>query len=107
MIYFKEALLNNWAEEYIAKKEAKEEKKVLKLENTSSIEEAVIVESKEKENNFNWEEFLKLPQLVQEEITAAAYEDYLLEAETTDSKLIRGIFEKGKKMNDVVFVIPH
>ncbi len=95
--YFKEALLNNWAEEYIAKKEAKEEKKVLKLENTSSIEEAVIVESKEKENNFNWEEFLKLPQLVQEEITAAAYEDYLLEAETTDSKLIRGIFEKTKK----------
>ncbi len=95
--YFKEALINNWAEEYIVKKEAKEEKKVLKLESTSSIEEAVIVESKEKENNFNWEEFLKLPQLVQEEITATAYEDYLLEAETTDSKLIRGIFEKTKK----------
>ena len=42
--YFKEALLNNWAEEYIVKKEAKAEKKAKKIENIPSIEEAIIVE---------------------------------------------------------------
>ena len=31
--YFKEALLNNWAEEYIAKKEVKAEKRAIKKEN--------------------------------------------------------------------------
>ncbi len=96
--YFKEALLNNWAEEYIAKKEIKAEKKAFKLENIPVIEEAVIVESAEEiDNSANWDEFIVLPQVVQEEITAAAYEDYLLETGATDSKLIRGIFEKGKK----------
>lgn len=96
--YFKEALLNNWAEEYIVKKEAKAEKKAKKIENTPSIEEAIIVESEKESDNFaNWDEFMGLPKLVQEEISAAAYEDYLLETGATDSKLIRGIFEKGKK----------
>ncbi len=96
--YFKEALLNNWAEEYIVKKEAKVEKKAKKIENIPSIEEAIIVvPEKESDNLANWDEFMGLPKLVQEEISAAAYEEYLLETGATDSKLIRGIFEKGKK----------
>ena len=96
--YFKEALLNNWAEEYIVKKEAKAEKKAKKIENIPSIEEAIIVEPEKKSENLaNWDEFMGLPKLVQEEISTAAYEEYLLETGATDSKLIRGIFEKGKK----------
>ena len=95
--YFKEALLNNWAEEYIAKKEVKAEKRAIKKENLQ-IEEAVIIEPQNKsENSVLWENFLKLPALIQEEITAVAYEEYLLETGAEDIKLIKNIFEKGKK----------
>lgn len=41
--------------------------------------------------------FLKLPALIQEEITAVAYGEYLLETGAEDIKLIKNIFEKGKK----------
>ena len=95
--YFKEALLNNWAEEYIAKKEVKAEKRAIKKENLQ-IEEAVIIEPQNKsENSVLWENFLKLPALIQEEITAVAYGEYLLETGAEDIKLIKNIFEKGKK----------
>jgi hypothetical protein len=95
--YFKEALLNNWAEEYIARKEIKEEKKTKKIEKLP-IEEAIIIDPQKKvESTALWDEFLSLPQPVQEEITATAYEEYLLETGTTDTKLMKGIFEKGKK----------
>lgn len=43
--YFKEALANNWAEEYILKKKPKELKKDKKLD----IEEAIIVDNNKKE----------------------------------------------------------
>ncbi len=95
--YFKEALLNNWAEEYIAKKEVKAEKRAIKKGNLQ-IEEAIIIEPQNKnENAVLWEKFLKLPALIQEEITAVAYEEYLLETGAEDIKLIKNIFEKGKK----------
>ncbi len=95
--YFKQALENNWAEEYIVKKESKAEKKA-KIIESLTIEEAVIVENQNKsEATALWNEFSSLPQLVQEEIIVAAYEDYLLETGTSDSKLMKGIFEKGKK----------
>ena len=94
--YFKDALQNNWAETYIAKKENIEEKKMKKKQNV--VEEAILVEEpKEVLSTVTWEEFLALDPLLQGEIEAVAYEEYLIKAESSDSKISRGIFEKAKK----------
>jgi len=94
--YFKDALLHNWAETYIAKKESIEEKKVKK--NQTVIEEAVlVVEPKEELPNHTWEEFLALESSLQGEIEVAAYESFLLEAGSNDNKTMKGIFEKSKR----------
>lgn len=94
--YFKDALLHNWAETYIAKKESIEEKKVKK--NQTVIEEAVlVVEPKEELPKHNWEEFLALNISLQGEIEAVAYESFLLEAGSNDNKTMKGIFEKSKR----------
>ena len=94
--YFKDALQNNWAETYIAKKENIEEKKMKKKQNV--VEEAILVEEpKEALSTVTWEEFLALDPLLQGEIEAVAYEEYLIKAESSDSKISRGIFEKAKK----------
>ena len=44
-----------------------------------------------------WEEFLALSPALQEEIYSEAYREFLLQSESTDSKISRGIFEKAKK----------
>ena len=95
--YFKEALVNNWAEEYMAKKESKAEKRAIKMESLK-IEEAVIVEPQKNMKNIAlWEDFLKLSLSKQEEISATAYKEYLQETGAEDDRLIKNIFEKGKK----------
>ena len=94
--YFKDALLNNWAETYIVKKETFAEKKAKKQE--SIIEEAIFIEDlKEVLPKHTWEEYLALPSQLQEEIEAATYESFLLEAGSKDNKTMKGIFEKSKK----------
>ena len=80
-------------EEYIANKEATKKKEEKIQEAAPIIEEANIVET----YKYTWEEFLALSINRQEEITLIAYEKYLKDTGSQDSKLIRGIFEKGKK----------
>lgn len=91
--YLVKALDENWAEEYIANKEATKKKEEKIQEAAPIIEEANIVET----YKYTWEEFLALSINQQEEITLIAYEKYLKDTGSQDSKLIRGIFEKGKK----------
>ena len=94
--YFKDTLANNWAETYIANKEAHEEKKARKQ--SKIIEEAVLIEEpKEELPKHTWAEFLALDPALQGEIEAAAYEEFLLEAGSNDNKTMKGIFEKSKK----------
>jgi len=92
--YFKDALENNWAEAYILKKQDKKEKKVKKIE---VIEEAVLVKEDKEDLKYTWNDFMILEKNVQEEIEKLAYEEYLKEAQSTDNKVMRGIFEKSKK----------
>ena len=94
--YFKDALLNNWAESYITKKQATEEKKAKKEKNV--IEEAILIEEpKDDIVSATWEDYLVLDMPLQDEICAAAYEEFLIETESTDNKISKGIFEKAKK----------
>jgi len=94
--YFKDALENNWADEYITKKEIKLEKK--QKDQEKIIEEAVLVEEpKEELPKYTWEEYITLDTPVQEEIKATAYESFLLEAGSKNNKTMQGIFEKSKK----------
>lgn len=93
--YFKDALDNNWAEEYISKKEAKLDKK---KKNEPQIEEAILVEEEAiNSTKFTWDDYIKLQQNVQEKIEEKAYENFLSEAGSIDNKTMRGIFEKSKK----------
>ncbi len=94
--YFKDTLENNWADEYIVKKEAKEEKKSKKKEKLS-IEEAIIVEEKPINNIYTWEDFEKLEFHFKNEIEAAAYEDFLIKSNAVDNRIMKNIFEKSKK----------
>lgn len=91
--YFKDALKNNWAEEYIAKKQQNAVKKTEKLEK-QKIEEAVFVEVPLYKN---WEEVEKLTPEIQNQLAEKAYENFLREANSADNKIMRGIFEKSKK----------
>ncbi len=94
--YFKEALVNNWADEYISKKKAKENKVAAKK--IEVIEEAHIVESTDsKVSNLSWEDFEKLPIESQNKIKDKAYKIYLEETNSSDTKSSRGIFEKTQK----------
>lgn len=94
--YFKDALLNNWAEAYIAKKESFEEKRAKKQEKV--IEDAIIIEEEKMElPKHTWEEFLLIDPTLQGEIENKAYESFLLEAGSKDNKTMQGIFKKSKK----------
>lgn len=94
--YFKDALSNNWAETYIAKQELKEEKRL--KDSNKIIEEAVIVEdNKANVITKTWDEFLVLETKLQEEIEEKAYKDFLFQSNSSDSKVMRGIFNKSKK----------
>ena len=97
--YFKDALENNWADEYIAKKENKEVKKI--KNNNQVIEDAILVEEAkeiaQERIELTWEDFEKLEKHVKEEIESATYEEYLMEIGSNDNKVINGIFQKSKK----------
>ena len=91
--YLLKALEGNWADEYIAKKKTTDNKKVKKTEETKPVEEAQIIEIPK----YTWEDYISLDPALQGEIEAAAYEDFLVQAESTDSKTMQNIFEKSKK----------
>ncbi len=93
--YFKDTLNNHWADEYIASKQEKQNKRI--KQESKIIEEAVIVEEKHVENNCVWEEFTALDEEYQRKIENDTYLNFLKEAEGTDNKIMRGIFEKSKK----------
>lgn len=86
--YFKDALKYRWAEEYIAKKQAKRnEKKPVIAEEVQVIREVYPA----------WEEFLALDENTQKFLENKAYDNFLLESNSLDNKIMRGIFEKSKK----------
>ena len=87
--YFKDALKNNWAEEYIIKKQAKVKK--IEKEFEKNLEEKEVIEYKE------WEEIKKLDRELLDDLEVKAYEEFLKEANSIDNKIMRGIFEKSKK----------
>ena len=86
--YFKDALKYRWAEEYIAKKQAKKQEKKPEI-----IEEIHVV----KEELPSWEEFLSLDENIQKLLEEKAYEKFLKEANSADNKIMKNIFEKSKK----------
>ena len=92
--YFKDALKNNWAEEYIAKRQRKSVEKDKKIEGNKQIEEAVLVENPIYRS---WTEIENLEPEIQKELEGKAYANFLKEANSVDSKIMRGIFEKSKK----------
>lgn len=92
--YFKDALKNKWAEEYIAKRQRKSVEKDKKIEESKQIEEAVLVENPIYRS---WSEIETLEPEIQKELEEKAYANFLKEANSVDSKIMRGIFEKSKK----------
>ena len=92
--YFKDALKNNWAEEYIAKRQRKSVEKDKRTEENKQIEEAVLVENPVYRS---WTEIESLDAEIQKELEEKAYANFLKEANSVDSKIMRGIFEKSKK----------
>lgn len=94
--YFKDALLNNWADEYIAKKKAKENK--IATKKIEIIEEAYIVENPDSKTlNLSWGDFEKLPIESQNKIKDKAYKIYLEETNSSDNNSSKNIFEKTQK----------
>ena len=91
--YFKEALINNWADEYIVKKKVKDIKQ--KEKEKEVIEEAVVVE--EKQNLLDYDFFEKMSSKEQEEIVEKVYIDFLNKSTGTNSPFYLKLFEKGKK----------
>ncbi len=95
MKYFKDALVNNWAEEYILKKKNKESIKQRKLE----IEEAVIIETpKEEKKSFSWDEFEKLSKKSQNKLTELAYSNFLKETKSSGDNEQKKIFKRAEKI---------
>lgn len=90
--YFKESLKNNWADEYIAKRQIKKSQKNKDMEKT--VEEAVVVTTPVYKK---WEDFEKLEINLQNKLIETAYENFLKEANSSDTKMMRNIFEKSKK----------
>ena len=102
--YFKEALINNWADEYIVKKKVKDIKQ--KEKEKEVIEEAVVVEEKQnlidddfstRELNEIYDFFEKMSSKEQEEIVEKVYIDFLNKSTGTNSPFYLKLFEKGKK----------
>ena len=91
--YFKEALINNWADEYIVKKKVKDIKQ--KEKEKEVIEEAVVVD--EKQNLLDYDFFEKMSSKEQEEIVEKVYIDFLNKSTGTNSPFYLKLFEKGKK----------
>ena len=91
--YFKEALINNWTDEYIVKKKVKDIKQ--KEKEKEVIEEAVVVE--EKQNLLDYDFFEKMSSKEQEEIVEKVYIDFLNKSTGTNSPFYLKLFEKGKK----------
>lgn len=96
--YLKDALKGNWADEYISNKIVRVEKKIERKEQKVVIEEAVIV------NKYSYENFEKYSQDLQEEITNKVYGNFLKEADSSDNKTMRGIFEKSKRALIVKYI---
>lgn len=92
--YFKEALLNNWADEYIAKKESKKRNKkpVQTPLREASIEEAIIVPSR-----YTWEKYCEFSQKIRDKIEDETYKSFLETAGIDQTKSNRKIFERAKK----------
>lgn len=91
--YFREALINNWADEYIVKKKVKDIKQ--KEKEKEIIEEAIVVE--EKQNLLAYDFFEKMSSKEQEEIVEKVYIDFLNKSTGTNSPFYLKLFEKGKK----------
>ena len=93
--YLSKALKENYADEYIANKKAKNEKKNDKENvNYTEIEE---VEVAEIIIRHSFEDFEKLDIKIQNEIEKIVYQEFLDEAEAKDDRTMRIIFEKSKK----------
>lgn len=87
--YLTKALKENYADEYIAKKKIKEQKKVVEKPK-EAIEEANIVK-------YSYEDFENYSEKIKNEILKKVYENFLMQAEANDNKMMRDIFEKSKK----------
>ena len=87
--YLSKALEENWADEYIARKQLKEQKTIEKP--IEIIEEAEIL------NKYSYKDFESYSEDLQQEITSKVYTGFLNEAEAQDNKIMRSIFEKSKK----------
>lgn len=87
--YLTKALKENYADEYIAKKKIKEQKKVVEKPK-EVIEEANIVK-------YSYEDFENYSEKFKNEILKKVYENFLMQAEANDNKMMREIFEKSKK----------
>ena len=74
-------------------------KKELNTEKIINDQEKDILKAEKVKIDFDlvYEAFLKLTQEEQSEIELEAYNDFLKESESTDNKILRGIFEKSKK----------
>ncbi len=92
--YFKDALANNWGEQYIAKKELKVAKKT---GSKNKIEEAELVEDTPLLVSVTWDEYLLLSTDQRRLLEEETYKDFLNESNSADTKIMRGIFEKSKK----------
>ncbi len=93
--YLSKALKENYADEYIANKKAKNEKKNSKENgNYTEIEEVEVAEIIIKHS---FEDFEKLDIKIQDEIEKIVYQEFLDEAEAKDDRTMRIIFEKSKK----------
>lgn len=91
--YLSKALDENWADEYIASKKAKEIKKSIqeKISKKEEIEEAKIIQK------YSYEDFEKLSDEQKENTELKVYEGFIKESNSSDNKTMRGIFEKSKK----------
>lgn len=87
--YLSKALEENWADEYIARKQLKEQKSIEKP--IEIIEEAEIL------NKYSYKDFESYSEDLQKEITSKVYTGFLNEAQAQDNKIMRSIFEKSKK----------
>ncbi len=87
--YLSKALEENWADEYIARKQLKEQKSIEKP--IEIIEEAEIL------NKYSYKDFESYSEDLQEEITSKVYTGFLNVAQAQDNKIMRSIFEKSKK----------
>ena len=74
-------------------------KKELNTEKIISEQEKDIIKSEQVKIDFDivYEAFLSLPQEEQNQIELEAYNDFLKESDSSDNKILKGIFEKSRK----------